>query len=110
MFAVLLFFVDLLAISHPITVKFCGKNSCYFQAIRGIMNKYMTAKKGCLKLDIQVGDVLRMKKPHPCGEHHFLVLRVGMDFKLRCVKCGRELMIPRAKAEKYIREVTKKAD
>lgn len=56
-------------------------------------------------MNIQVGDVLRMKKPHPCGEHKFLVLRIGMDFKLRCVGCGREVMLPRAKAEKYVREI-----
>ena len=56
-------------------------------------------------MDVQVGDVLRMKKPHPCGENHFLVLRIGMDFKLRCVKCGREIMLPRVKAEKNIREI-----
>lgn len=59
-------------------------------------------------MDIRVGDVLRMKKPHPCGEHHFLVLRIGMDFKLRCQNCGHEVMMPRAKAEKYVREVQHK--
>lgn len=59
-------------------------------------------------MDIQVGDVLRMKKPHPCGEHCFLVLRIGMDFKLRCQNCGHEVMIPRGKAEKYVREIRRK--
>ncbi len=56
-------------------------------------------------MDVQVGDVLQMKKPHPCGENHFLVLRTGMDFKIRCVKCGREVMIPRSKAEKNIKRI-----
>ena len=49
-------------------------------------------------MDVQVGDVLVMKKKHPCGENQFLVLRSGMDFKLRCIGCGHEIMIPRSKA------------
>ena len=56
-------------------------------------------------MDIQVGDKIRMKKQHPCGGYLFDVLRVGMDFKIRCETCGREIMLPRAKCEKSIREV-----
>lgn len=56
-------------------------------------------------MDIKVGDTLVMKKNHPCGENRFLVLRVGMDFKLRCQKCGHEIMIPRSKAEKGVKRV-----
>ncbi len=56
-------------------------------------------------MDIHVNDVLKMKKAHPCGSQEWLVLRVGMDFKLRCQGCGREVMLPRSKAEKSIREV-----
>ena len=56
-------------------------------------------------MNVNVGDILLMKKPHPCGENKFLVLRVGMDFRLRCVKCGREFMAPRAKIEKNIRKI-----
>ena len=48
-------------------------------------------------MDVQVGDVIRMKKPHPCGSLEFTVLRVGMDFKIKCNGCGREVMIPRLK-------------
>ena len=40
-------------------------------------------------MDIHVGDVLELKKEHPCGSRRWLVLRVGMDFKLRCEGCGR---------------------
>lgn len=53
-------------------------------------------------MDIQVGDKLIMKKTHPCGNKEFTVLRVGMDFKLKCLGCGHEIMIPRQKAEKGI--------
>ena len=42
---------------------------------------------------------------HPCGSRRWLVLRVGMDFKLRCEGCGHELMLPRSKAEKSIKRV-----
>ena len=55
-------------------------------------------------MDIRVGDVLEMKKNHPCGRR-FAVLRVGMDFRLRCEGCGHEMMLPRLKAEKNIRKV-----
>ncbi len=56
-------------------------------------------------LDIQVGDTLVMKKEHPCGSKEWKVLRVGMDFKLVCNVCGRQVMLPRSKAEKNIRKV-----
>ena len=46
-----------------------------------------------------------MKKPHPCGSRRMLVLRIGADFKLRCLGCGHETMAPRAKIEKHIRAV-----
>ena len=58
-------------------------------------------------MDIKVGDMLKMKKKHPCGSFDFEVLRVGMDFKLRCTGCGHEIMIPRSKAEKNIRSINK---
>ena len=61
-------------------------------------------------MDIRVGDVLTMKKPHPCGNKDFLVPRTGMDFKLQCKKCGHEVMIPRAKAEKNIKKVFRDGD
>ena len=56
-------------------------------------------------MDIRVGDRLEMKKQHPCGGKVFTVLRSGMDFKLKCLTCGHEVMVPRAKAEKNIKNV-----
>lgn len=56
-------------------------------------------------MDIRVGDILTMKKSHPCGEKRWTVLRTGADFRLRCLGCGHELMLPRQKAEKNIRTV-----
>lgn len=56
-------------------------------------------------MHINPGDELEMKKPHPCGCSRFSVLRVGMDFKIRCTGCSREVMLPRKKIEKNIRAV-----
>lgn len=56
-------------------------------------------------MDIRVGDVITMKKQHPCGERNFLVTRVGIDFKIKCLGCGREIMAPRTKIEKNIKGV-----
>ncbi|MGD9560098.1 MAG: DUF951 domain-containing protein [Oscillospiraceae bacterium] len=56
-------------------------------------------------MDVQVGDKIVTRKNHPCGGDVFLVLRVGMDFKIRCEKCGREVMLPRSKIEKNIKKL-----
>lgn len=57
-------------------------------------------------MDVRVGDVLHMKKDHPCGSREMYVIRSGMDFKLKCMGCGREFMVPRAKIEKSIKDIT----
>ncbi len=54
-------------------------------------------------MDVRLQDILELKKPHPCGGRQWTVLRVGMDFRLRCTVCGHEVMVPRAKIEKSIR-------
>lgn len=56
-------------------------------------------------MDIRLGDVLKMKKPHPCGESRWEVRRVGADFRLHCLGCGHEVMLPRQKVEKNIRGI-----
>ena len=56
-------------------------------------------------MDIQVGDILKMKKKHPCGSSEWEVLRIGADFRLKCTGCGHQIMIPRVKAEKNVRGV-----
>lgn len=56
-------------------------------------------------MDIKVGDKLIMKKSHPCGCNQFTVLRIGMDFKLRCDGCSHEIMAPRSKIEKRIKNI-----
>ena len=56
-------------------------------------------------MDVRAGDRLLMKKTQPCGSKEFLVLRAGMDFKIRCLGCGREVMLPRLKCEKNIKKI-----
>ena len=56
-------------------------------------------------MDIQINDILVLKKSHPCGGNRWLVLRTGADFRLRCMTCGHEVMTPRHKAQKNIRTV-----
>ena len=56
-------------------------------------------------MDVRLGDTLLMKKNHPCGGDKFTVLRIGADFRIRCVQCGREVMLPRSKVEKNIKKI-----
>ena len=71
----------------------------------------MIFAKGGDVVDISVGDILIMKKQHPgCGNDHMKVLRVGADFKLTCMGCGRTFMTPRSKCEKKIKSVIHQAD
>ena len=59
-------------------------------------------------MDLKINDKVELKKTHPCGSREWEVLRTGADFKLRCCGCGREVMGPRAKFEKMIRQVDRK--
>ncbi len=56
-------------------------------------------------MELKLNDIVIMKKPHPCGCNEFEILRLGVDYKLKCIKCGREVMVPRVKAEKNIKGV-----
>ncbi len=56
-------------------------------------------------MQVNVGDVLITKKNHPCGGNEFCVMRVGADFKIKCTKCGHEIMLARSKIEKNIKKI-----
>ena len=56
-------------------------------------------------MDIRAGDILIMKKTHPCGSTRWQVTRTGADFKLRCLGCGREVMGARSKFERNIKTI-----
>ncbi len=55
---------------------------------------------------ITVGDILTLKKKHPCGSLDFEVLRVGSDIRMVCRGCGRDLTLPREKVEKALKKIT----
>ena len=54
---------------------------------------------------MNVGDTLEMKKPHPCGCNRFTLLRVGADLRIKCLSCGRDMILPREKVEKAVKTV-----
>ena len=56
-------------------------------------------------MDLRLNQRVELKKQHPCGGKVWTVLRVGMDIKLRCERCGHELMLPRSKAVKAIKKI-----
>jgi hypothetical protein len=58
----------------------------------------------------QIGDIVKMKKEHPCGSNQWEIYRTGIDFGLKCLGCGRRVMIPRPKFEKGVKAVVKAAD
>lgn len=58
-------------------------------------------------MDIQVGDVVKLKKEHPCGSKEWEVLRIGADFRIKCAGCGHQVMLPRTQLEKNIKDIRK---
>lgn len=58
-------------------------------------------------MDLNVGEIIKLKKPHPCGCSEWEILRTGMDFRLKCLGCEHQVMIPRKLVEKNIRHIRK---
>ena len=56
-------------------------------------------------MDINVTDIIQLKKQHPCGSNEWEVLRIGADFRLKCIGCGHQIMIPRRLVEKNIKNI-----
>ena len=56
-------------------------------------------------MELSVGDIVKMKKAHPCGSQEWEILRVGADFRMKCLGCGHQLMMPRRNVEKSLRGV-----
>lgn len=56
-------------------------------------------------LKIALGDILELKKPHPCGSKQFRCARLGSDIRIICTGCGRDMTLPRIKLEKAVRKV-----
>ena len=60
------------------------------------------------KLNYEIGDVVKLKKPHPCGSQEWEILRVGADFRLKSMGCGHQVMVSRKLVEKNTRGLNKK--
>lgn len=58
----------------------------------------------------QVGDVLKLKKKHPCGSSEWEVLRIGVDLRLKCLGCAHQIVVPRRQITKSVKEMKKKLD
>lgn len=58
-------------------------------------------------MDIQIGDIVKLKKQHPCGSYEWEVLRIGIDFRLKCTGCGHMVMLPRKQVERSIKQIRK---
>lgn len=56
-------------------------------------------------IKIATGDILELKKSHPCGEKRFTVMRIGSDIRIVCTGCGRDMTVPRVKLEKAIKKI-----
>ncbi len=57
-----------------------------------------------------LGDIVRLKKPHPCGGYDWEILRLGADLRLKCCTCGRQVMLPRAEVERRTKKIIKPGD
>lgn len=58
-----------------------------------------------MPMKLYVGDIVQTRKSHPCGGNQWEIMRVGMDFRIRCTTCGHQVWIPRVKLEKSIKKV-----
>lgn len=54
-------------------------------------------------MEFKTGDIIKLKKPHPCGSYEWEILRTGMDFRLKCRGCAHQIMLPRKQVEKNIK-------
>ena len=60
-----------------------------------------------MKKSFYIGDVVEMKKGHPCGSNNWEIIRLGADIKIKCLGCGRIVMLSRNKFEKSVKKILK---
>jgi len=63
-----------------------------------------------MPMDLEVGDIVKLKKKHPCGSYDWKILRVGADFRLKCTGCERQVWLTRRDLEKRIKKIIKESD
>ncbi|HEX5499352.1 MAG TPA: DUF951 domain-containing protein [Thermomicrobiales bacterium] len=61
-------------------------------------------------LELRIGDVVRLRKPHPCGSHDWTVVRLGADIGLRCRGCNHRVLVPRRTVERRLKAFISRAD
>ncbi len=54
-------------------------------------------------MEIRLGDIVRLRKPHPCGSYEWQVVRLGADIGIKCCRCDRRVLLPRRKFEKSVK-------
>ncbi|WP_277679494.1 DUF951 domain-containing protein [Gracilibacillus dipsosauri] len=59
--------------------------------------------------EFHLNDIVEMKKPHPCGENRWKVIRMGMDIRIKCEGCGHSVMIPRRRFEQKLKKILEHA-
>ena len=59
--------------------------------------------------DLQMNDVVRLRKPHPCGNSDWIVVRLGADIGLKCLLCGRRILLPRREVARRLKAFVKRA-
>lgn len=60
-----------------------------------------------MPMDLNVGDIIQTRKQHPCGNNRFEIMRTGMDFRIKCLECNKQIWISRQKLEKRIKKIEK---
>ncbi|WP_040288729.1 DUF951 domain-containing protein [Alicyclobacillus hesperidum] len=63
-----------------------------------------------MPISFGLNDIVKMKKPHACGENMWQIIRLGMDIRIKCQKCGHSVLIPRARFERLLRSVLVKGE
>ncbi|MBU5308673.1 DUF951 domain-containing protein [Clostridioides mangenotii] len=63
-----------------------------------------------MPMDLKIGDIVELKKQHACGCKEFEITRIGMDIKIKCMKCSRLIMLDRETLEKRVRKLSRKED
>lgn len=63
-----------------------------------------------MSLQINLGDIVRLRKKHPCGSSEWQVVRLGVDIGLVCQGCGRRILLPRSKFNKQCKAIVRRAD
>ncbi|HOB87650.1 MAG TPA: DUF951 domain-containing protein [Bacillota bacterium] len=58
----------------------------------------------------EIGQIVELKKGHPCGANQWRILRVGMDFRIKCLNCGRSVLLPRSRFERRVRKIIAESD